>query len=440
MPFTRLLDDAAHDFPSHEAVAFRGHTLTYRELLDQVDRCAAGLADLGITQGDRLASLLSPSPQVVIVTLAAARLGAVLVPLPFDISPEPIAHAVTDTGCRALVCEDRAYATVAQLKGRLPTLVHLLVTSPVAYAAFPRTLRGRLPRQARRDGAVGLKELIRRSPPAARQAPVDPAGDLLAVVGTWGAGTTADRVPVSAWDRGVALTHDAAVVASFQARLWIPDVQAGRERVLLAADPWSGFWLSGGLGLSLLSAARMGFPSAEATRIDRDVGDQQATLAVGGVARLAGDRGDHDPPAADAGLGGRAELTSLRVALVDGPVAPAAVERAHSRGGVRLRGGLALPELAGLAIADPVYGRARAGSYGLPLPDVAARVVDEDERPAADGATGRLEVAGPQLLRGYWGRPEQTRAVLRDGWLRTGRWAVRDAEGFLWPAPPPATA
>lgn len=423
VPLTRLLDDAATDFPDHEALTYRGHRLSYEQLLDQVDRCAAGLRDLGLGAGDRIATLLPPSPQHLIVTLAAARLGAVLAPLPAGATREVVGHAVTDLGCRALVCEAEAYPLVAALKGRLPTVTTLLVTGEGAYAAFPRNLVAGIPRAARRDGVVPLKHLIRRSAPHVPQHPIEPARDLLAVVGTFGRGAAADRTPASPWDRGVALTHQAVVAASFQLRLWIPDVVAGQERLLVATPLDTGFGLAAGVGLPLLAAASVALSSGRTDRIDAEVARHDATLAVGAAVTLRA-------------LGrGRGSLDSLRAALADAPVAADDAEHAHAAAGVRLRGGLAVPEAAGLVLADAVYGPARAGAYGLPLPDTRLRVTGGDQ-PAEPGETGTLEVAGPQLMRGYWGRPGESRAAVAEGWLRTGRRARIDGDGFVWPASP----
>lgn len=425
--FTRLLDDAATDFPGHEAVAYRGHRLTYRELDDRVNRCATGLHDLGLVPGDRLVTVVPAIPQLVVLVLAAARLGVVIAPLPADSSSEVIAHSATDLGCRALICEAQAYPRVAGLKGRLPTVTTLLVTGETAYAAFPRNLSARMPRAARRDGAVSLEELIRQSAPWSAQHPVDPARDLLAIVGTFGRGVARDRNPASPWDRGVAFTHGALVAASFQLRLWIPDVVAGRERLLVTAPLHTGFGMAAGVGLPLLAAASLALGSGGPEWIDAEVARHDATLVVGhgeAVQGLATGRGD---------------LSTLRAALASDPVGEEVASRVHDAAGVRVRGGLAVPEAAGLLLADAVYGPARAGSFGLPLPDTRA-VVERGGEATPVGEPGELRSAGPQLMRGYWARPGETSAVLADGWLRTGERARLADDGFVWPAPPDTTS
>ena len=112
VPLTRLLDDAAQDFPDTTAVYFLGYELTYRELLDQVDRLATALQNLGVRAGDRVGLALPACPQHVIAIFAALRLGAVVAEADPLLSETELGQQLNDADCRVLVVLDRTYRTI----------------------------------------------------------------------------------------------------------------------------------------------------------------------------------------------------------------------------------------------------------------------------------------------------------------------------------------
>jgi len=421
---TRLLDDAVHDFPDHVAVEHRGHRLSYRELGDHVDRLAAAFAELGVGPGDRIGVLLPNVPQHVVVLFAAWRRGAAVVEVGVRADAETVSRRLDDTGCRLVVCWDPVYDRLAQLKGRLGTVGHVIGSGATDYAPLLRSLAhpilGRREQTVARipasEGVLRLRDLVDRSTPARDPQPAPPV-DAPALLAYPRGGTASTGA--------VVLTHRNLLANAFQTRLWIPDVKAGQEAVLCVAPLDHVYGVTAGVGLGVLSAATLILePRTDTDALGRAVSRARPTLLPGWprlFARLLEQ-------------GRRRDLSSLRVCLSAGDALPAEVAAAvEQRTGARLREAYGLTEAAPLTHANPVYGRAKPGSVGLPLPDTAMLLVDPDDprRVAPPGAPGELAVAGPQVARSYWHRPAATAAVVRDGWLLTGDLASVDADGYV---------
>ena len=421
---TRLLDDAAKDFPDSVATDFSGRTLTYRRLLEQVDRFAAALVTLGVTKGDRVGIALPNCPQHVIALFAVLRLGAIAVEHNPDGDAEALAHEISETGPRVLVVLDAVYAKVAQLKGRVASVEHVVATTiaealpPLSGAVY--ALRNRRNPEAMfrippGEGVLGFADLIRRHPPTATQAPLDPHVDVAVLA-----------FEQEAPRRAVMLSHANLVANVFQVRLWVPDVQAGRETVLGVVPLWHPFGLTTALSFAILSAATLVLvPRFDPGQLVARMVKTKPTLfpaAAGMVEALAATKEL-----------GKADISSLRACLCDmGTIDAAVAKRFEDATGGRVRAGLGLLEAAPMTHANPIYGRAKADRVGLPLTDTICVLLDPQDptRLAGPGQPGELAVFGPQVMLGYWNRANDTQDVLRDGWLRTGRLVEVDEDGY----------
>lgn len=413
----RLLDDAARDFGDVDAVRHGTHAWTWEQVRSRTDALAGALQQGGVGPGDRVALALPNGPAAAVVAFASWRVGAVVVLLDPDLPAPDRADTLAATAPR-LVFADAGHAADWE---DAPTV--LVVTDPTDWVVPGRLARlsarvrhrvGRARPAADVPGARTWAELHADAPTPSHPA-LDP-GDL-AVLSPSGRTTGQRRI--------VALTHRNLVVNAFQARLWVPDVQAGRE-VILAAVPFTNlFGLTAGLLAGTLSAATLVVPEGNDGRaLAGAIATDRPTLfpAVAAAVRAVVDAADER----------RTDLSSLRVCLVGGPLPTGVAARFRALSGqARLREGYGLSEAGPLTHANPVYGRAEPGRVGLPVTGTVAIVVDPDDpsRMLPDGTTGRLAIAGPQVMAGYWQDPDATAAVLRDGWLITGQLAVRDATG-----------
>jgi long-chain acyl-CoA synthetase len=420
----RFLDDAARDFPNALATRYDGAGLDYVELRRLVDETASGLAGLGVEPGTRVATLLPNLPVTVAVAFATWRLGAVLVPLDPRLPSLEIERVLDDSAAQVAVTLPDVATTLAGLA--LPALRTVVVTHPRAWrqvgrlARLARRLplagdRPRLPPGADFESVVFADVLAAGTRPQPRH--LGEPGDVAVIAYT--GGTTGQR-------KGVVLTHTNLVASAFQARLWIPDVQAGRERVL-AATPFSHlFGLTLGMLTAVLSAATLVLPDAPDGRsLVATIVAERPTMFPAVPALL---RAVTEAPEAV-----RADLTSLRACMSGAaPLPPDIASRfVDLTGQARVRECYGLSEAGPLTHANPIYGRAEVGRIGLPVTDTVAIVVDPDDpaRRLPPGQAGELAIHGPQIMAGYHGDPDATDTVVHDGWILTGDIVVVDEAG-----------
>jgi long-chain acyl-CoA synthetase len=421
----RLLADAARDFPHAPALHFEGRTTSYAELAERAWRFAGTLASLGVTKGTRVGLILPNSPQAVIAFFGILRVGGVVVQNNPTYTERELEHQLGDAGVEVLVCLDLVYERVRALRQRVG-IREVIVTSvidelpAVKRVLAPYTKRGRdASATIGRDEPVRRwRELGRRADPKPPEAEVDPATDLALLQYTGG---------TTGLSKGVMLTHGNLTANVEQVRAWFPDADPGHE-IMMAVLP---FFHVYGLTVALLLGVRLRAalvlqPRWDLNQVLEAVDRYRPTLFPGvptmyvAINRAVA-AGGHDLSSIKACLSGAAALP-LEVA-----------ERFERFSGGRLVEGYGLSECSPVALANPIYGKRKAGTIGMPLPDTQARVADpgDPSRTLPAGKPGELALRGPQVMLGYWNRPEETEQVLRDGWLLTGDMAVMDDEGYF---------
>lgn len=421
-----LLDEAAASFPNGTAISFLGTRSTYRQLVQQVDRVAGGLAGLGVQRGDRVVVMLPNCPQNVVSVFATLRLGAVVVQAN-PLSTEAELHGLlADSGAVVVVCLDRTYPTVAA--ARADTAVREVVVTSLAdpLSAGQRSLlRLPLPRaRARRSRlvaglpagaqATAYRSLLRSAP----RAQADLAPDDLALLQYTGGTTGVSRAAM--------LTHRNLVANAHQCRLWLPEATAGRE-VTLAVLPLFHVY---GLMMCMLSSVLLAgelvlLPRFDLDLVFRAIAEHRPTLFPG------------VPPIykaiVDSPTVRRYDLSSIRACLSGAMKLPTDTQAEFERiTGGRLVEGYGLTETSPATHCNPVHGRRKAGSIGVPLPGTRAKVVRPDDSAVEVpvGEPGELAIAGPQVFAGYWQRDQQG-VFTDDGYLLTGDLAVMDDDGFF---------
>ncbi len=421
----RLLADAARDFPSAPALHFQGRTVSYAQLAEQAWRFAGALAGLGVGKGTKVGLVLPNCPQAVIAFFGALRLGAVVVQNNPLYTERELGHQLADAGVEVVVCLDLAYERVKAVR-EATAIREVVVTSvldelpAVKRAIAPYTRKGKAAAQAigRDEPVRRWRELVATATTRAEEAEVDPASDLALLQYTGG---------TTGLSKGVMLSHANLRSNVEQVRAWFPDADPGRE-VMMAVLP---FFHVYGLTVSLLFGVRIGAALVLMPRFDLEqvlaAVDRHRPTLFPGVPTMyvainnAAAKGGHDLSSIKACLSGAAPLP-LEVA-----------ERFERYSGGRLVEGYGLSECSPVALANPIYGKRKAGTIGMPLPDTRARVVDpaEPDRAMPTGEAGELAINGPQVMLGYWNRPEESAQVLHDGWLLTGDMAVMDDEGYF---------
>jgi fatty-acyl-CoA synthase len=364
-----------------------GARTSYAELDEHVGARAGRLAGLGVGHGDRVALLGENSPAYLEWLFAAARLGAITVPVNMRLAAPEVAYVLDDSGARVLVRSD-AFALLADAGGAAaadpPT--------PVALGEDP-------------DGPV------RREP--------DPApgrgGEPCVVMYT--SGTTG--VP-----KGAVLTHDNMLWNAVNMLSAGPGIAS--TDVTIAAAP---LFHIGALGLSALPLLYAGgtvvvVPSFDPAGFLDLLAAERVTTQFLVPAMWAALTRVHD-------LGDRA-FPALRWAISGGAPCPLPVIERFLALGWTFTEGFGMTELSPAALfldtADVVT---HAGSVGRPFLHVDARLVDDVGQDVGVGEVGELVLRGPTVFAGYWNRPAETAEVMRAGWFHSGDLGVRDAQGFV---------
>ena len=411
IPLYRLLQDSARRFPDRTAiVAYDGETgretasKTYWALDDESSRLAAALASMGVLKGDRVAYSLQNSLSLVVSFYGILKAGAVPVPCNPMYKADELSHQLDDSGASTIICDTQSLPVVGQVREQ--TALHRVVVSDVAEAP---------------ENAYSLNDLVAQHEPLAHLPDIEPADDLALLPYT--GGTTG--VP-----KGAMLTHAGMVANAIQFSRWF-DYQPGEE-VFIAALPLS--HIGGIAGVMSVPVAVGGtivlFRRFHPQGVLKAIESYGATRFLGVPTmyiNLLGLLGQPDSS--------RYDLSSLGPSRTSAAPLPEAVKEAFDKvvGREVLIEGYGLTETSPLTHVNPPQ-RARLGSIGVPLPDTDARVVDPDDRTKelAVGEVGELALRGPQVMQGYWKRPDATAEVMLDGWFHTGDLARVDDDGYFY--------
>jgi long-chain acyl-CoA synthetase len=434
-----FLDEAARDAPTRTAITFVlkyalggrlriGGRLTYRRLHAHVDRFAAALDELGVRKGDRIALMLPNSPQFVIAFFAALRLGAIVVNTnPTYTAPE-LQHQLADSGAETIVLLNLFLPRLRKAQAELPALKRVIVTMIDDPLSFPINM---LVRRAQRkepdwveavpsDDTFRFADMLAHAPRTVPWAARSP--DHVALFQYTG-GTTG--VPKAAM-----LTHRNLVSNTLQAAAWLPDKHYGGERIMCALPFFHIYGMTIGMLLSAALASNMlVVPNPRPIeQVMHVLQRERATIFPGVPAMYIGIINHPDVATYD--------LKSVRCCLSAAAPLPMEVQEQFGRlTGGRLVEGYGLTETSPLTHANPIYGVRKPGSIGIPVSDTEARLVDlETGEPIPIGATeaGELTIHGPQVMKGYWNRAEDTADCLSaDGWLRTGDICTADEDGYF---------
>jgi long-chain acyl-CoA synthetase len=416
-----MFEAAVRRAPDSDLIRYFETPISLAEADDLSGALAAGLAELGVKRGARVALMLQNVPQFVIAMLALWKLGAIAVPCNPMLRERELARQLADceaTGIIALAALHRqtvaAAAPSAGLRFVVTTSELDLLDGPP-----PDALAGL--ERAPAAGTHDLLELISAhtgTPPG----PVSLRPDDVAIL-TYTSGTTGPS-------KGAMNTHRNVVFDACIFRDWL---HATGDDVILGIAPL--FHITGliahiGLALSvpapLVLANR--FDPAETARLVELHG---ATVTVAAItAYLAILRDD---------AVARHDLSSLTKAYSGGgPIPPSVVEEFERRTGVVIRSAYGLTEttsathLTPLSARTPTDAATGALAVGIPVFNTTTRILDDDGRPVAPGEIGEVAIAGPQVVPGYWNKPDETAHAIRDGELRTGDIGKVDADGWLY--------
>ncbi len=427
-----MFDEATDKWKNKTALVFYGRKMSYRELRDQVDRFATALCDLGVKKGEKIALLLLNSPQFIIAYFGALKAGATLTPIsPVYVSPE-IKHQIEDSGAKTIICQDILYDHVEKAEVKLDRVI---LTNIAEYLPRLKRFLGQSvlravyqkmsappPEVFEREGFYQFQDLIKKYPPNPPKIEFNIREDLVTLPYTGG---------TTGLPKGAMITHYNIVAAPHLGRVAWGDVAEEGKEVVLAYLP---FYHIYGQSVVMVGGISQGYTLVIFTTPDLDdilnaIESYQATMLYSVPALYEALR--------DYARTDRVNWKRIKV-LISG--ADALLEDTargwEKRTGVKIHEGWGMTETTSVGIVSP-YGRPKIGSFGVPLPSTVAAIVDpEGNEFLPVGEIGELVVRGPQVTKGYWNRPEETKNMFMeiDGetWLRTSDLASMDEEGYFY--------
>ena len=414
-PLHDILRIAASDVPDAPATSFLGAKLTYAEIKNRADRFATALTRFGIIQGDRVGVMLPNCPQYLIAVFGILRVGGIVVNVNPLYTPREIAVVAHDSGMRMLVVLDLLAPAALAVRDQT-ALERIIVTSAGEYSIAALDCPSI-------DGTERLCDVLAGvDAPQLPHVRIDP--DDVAVLQYTG-GTTGTP-------KGAMLTHYNIFANVVQCTaLHIPALRRGDERYLLVIP----FFHIYGFTCGLMAGAWLGgmqilIPKYDVEAVLNAVRDHRPTYFPA-VPTIYISLLNH-PKAAEYGLDRIRAFNSGSA-----PLPLEVLEQFENLTGGMLSEGYGLSEASPVTHTSPSLSVRKPGTIGIPLPDTDMKIVDLEtgleEVPL--GSAGELCIAGPQVMKGYWNRPEETADALRrdaEGrvWLYTGDVATMDADGF----------
>ena len=410
------------------AVRFLNATLTYAELGAEVDRFATALANLGVDPGTRVAIQLPNLPQMVIAFLGTLKAGGVAVMTnPLYVERE-IKHQWNDAGCHVAITTDFLFeARVKALRPKLGVR-HYIVASIPEYLKFPLSWLAPL-KLKRQDpplyadisvepGVHRFRYLVEDTDPDPPDVQLGP-DDLAALQYTGG---------TTGLSKGAMLSHGNLSCQTQQLRNWLPELVMGEEVFLGALPFFHVFGLSVAMMLPLYVAGEIVLlPNP------RDIPKIISSINKHGVTIYP------IVPAMVNGITQHPKVKTLKVGTMkvcvsgSAPLPEETLRSFEKATGGKLIEGYGLTEASPVTHVNPTQGVRKVNTIGLPLPDTDCRIVsiEDGETDVKPGEEGELLIRGPQVMQGYWNRPEETAQTLRDGWLHTGDLASVDEQGYF---------
>ncbi len=399
-----VLRRSAGQFPDQRALIFYQRHWTYREFLADAQHFARALQDRGLKEGDRVALMLPNCPQYAIGYYGVLMAGGVVAQVnPLSVERE-LQYLLEDSGATMIIALDQVLPRVLAVQGA---------------TVIERVLGVSLGGTVALEGVEDFWEVLRS---ASSDIPEAPVGDNQAVAVLQYTGGTTGR------SKGAMLTHRNLVANLVQILAYNPQGMAmGGESFLSVIPLFHIYGVECCLNLCVFMGGKLVLlPRFDVTEVLETIRDQHVTLWPGVptmyVALL------QRPDVSEYGV------DSIRICNSgSAPMPVELMERFETMTGAAILEGYGLSETSPVTHTNPYWGVRKPGTVGLPMPSTEYRVVDPNTgKDLEPGALGEIWVRGPQVMKGYWNRPDETQAALVDGgWFRTGDLGSYDEEGYL---------
>lgn len=421
-----MLENAVSRFADQPAFINMGEVMTYRKLEERSRAFAAYLQNgLGLKKGDRIALMMPNLLQYPIALFGILRAGMVVVNVNPLYTPRELEHQLNDSGCTAIVIVSNFAHTLEKIVYNTP-IRHVILTRMGDQLSRPKAtlvdfvvkyIKRLVPKYNLPD-AISFRRAIHQGYRMQYVKPEIHCEDLAFLQYTGGTTGVA---------KGAMLTHRNMLANLEQARAaYIPELKVGKELIVTALPLYHVFALT----VNCLLFIEIGGRNLLITN-PRDVSGTIKELgkypftAITGVNTLF-NAWINNPEFH------KLDFSTLNLSVGGGmPVQKAVAENWEKLTGKHLLEGYGLTECSPLVAGNPHNLKSYSGSIGFPVPSTEIRLLDDDGAEVPDGQPGEMWVRGPQVMKGYWNRPDATAEVLKDGWVATGDIAQFDDSGFL---------
>lgn len=421
----QLVERSVERWPDRSALVYYGARWSYRRLWEESERFACALRQNGVGPGDRVAIYLPNCPLYPIALLATLRLGAIAVQVSPLYHGDDLTRLLRDSGPRALVTLEILFPNVAAVRSQYSVPVVFLARLREFYPWYLRPLvnsvlrRQKQPTDFPNEPWVHPYATARRAQGTIERFTADPAQTV--AIYQYTGGTTG--VPKAAM-----LTHRNLVANVTQGNAWNTTRVSGGDTILASIPFFHIYGLTIAMLLGLADGATIVIQTKPEVRELLKLIDRYQPTEFPGV------------PALYMALLKQPDLAKFRIHSIryclsgSAPLPVEVARQFESITGGKLVEGYGLSETSPATHVNPLDGERRPGSIGLPLPNTDHRVVDLETGMTVlpPETPGELSVRGPQVMLGYFGHPEETAMVLRDGWFRTGDVARIDADGYAY--------
>ena len=400
MTLLNMLAESAGRFPHRPALVFRDRRLSYGGLQEEARRVGGILGEMGVRPGDRVILGLPNAPEFGVGYFGILAAGATVVPLNPALKAEEVRYILEDSGATAVVCSEMTYPLLQAARQTLGRPIRALVLDPVASSSL-----------AAGDVAAGAPP---GEIPPARGLPSLGSEDVAACLYT--SGTTGRP-------KGAMLTHRnlLANVQSFREILHITEAD-----VFFCVLPMFHAFAATVLFLEPISlgATVVVEPRFVPDVVLKAIAEQRVTFFAG-VPTMYAVLAGLPRPALD--------FSAWRLCISGGaPLPPSVLEAFEAKYGIPIYEGYGPTECSPVLTVNPPLGVRKVGSVGPAIPQVQLRVVDDADVPVPVGEVGEIVARGPNVMKGYFNRPRETAAALRNGWYHTGDLGRVDADGYYY--------
>ncbi|WP_342505358.1 AMP-binding protein [Sporosarcina sp. FSL K6-2383] len=427
IPIQEYLTRSGKKYPEKIAMHFMGKDITYKEFHESALKFANYLKSLGIEKGDRVAIMLPNCPQGAIAYFGILYIGAIVVQTNPLYTERELSFQMVDSGSKAIISLDILFPRISKII-KNTELEHVIITGIKDYLPFPKNLIYPFIQKKEYGMTVkvehrGMNHLFTEIMKISKPTPVSYAFDYdedIALLQYTG-GTTGPP-------KGVMLTHANLNANVKMCDEWLYKCEEGKETVMAILPFFHVYGMTTVLVLSVMLSNKMVIiPKFDFETALKTIDKQKPTLFPGAPTIYIGLLNHPDLAKYD--------LSSVKACISGSAALPVEVQDKFEKiTGGKLVEGYGLTETSPVTHANLVWGTERVkASIGIPWPDTDSCILGPDSsEPLANGEIGEIAVKGPQVMKGYWNRPEDTEQTFRDGWFLTGDLGYMDDKGYFY--------